>query len=357
VGGTDWQLTRCRERLERLSTSTLDCESIQLEAIAELKRVIGFDRWCWSIADPATLLPLGGVAEHDFGPQVPRVLELEYSGGDFAAKDVLARRANSVGCLSAETGGDLARSPRWDQVMRPAGIGDIAVAASRDALGCWGWVEAYRDRCDRPFREEDLEFLASIDSSLGAALRRGLGEVPPASGDVPGPGSTGVIVLNADLQVVNMTAGARAWIGAFPQAVVFAAWGILPAVVYPLATRARAGRAAAQAHALDRVPDGRWVKIEAAPLEGRAEGQIVVTLRDAIPSETFQRRSRIYGLSQREREVVSALLAGSDTRAVTERLFISAHTVQDHLKSVFEKMGIHSRREMLAMFNAPPDRR
>jgi len=72
------------------------------------------------------------------GPGSPRALELEYSGGDFAAKDVLARRANSAGSLSTETGGDLARSPRWDEVMRPVGIGDIAVVACRDAQGCWG---------------------------------------------------------------------------------------------------------------------------------------------------------------------------------------------------------------------------
>lgn len=209
MGGTDRQRTRSRERLERLSTSALGCESIQREAVGELQRLIGFDRWCWPLADPTTLLPLGGAAEHDYGPRVPRALELEYSGGDFAAKDVLARSASSVGCLSAETGGDLARSPRWDEVMRTAGIGDIAVVACRDALGCWGWMEAYRDRGDQPFREED----------------------------------------------------------------------------------------------------------------------------------------------------VAALLAGSDTHAVTERLLISAHTVQDHLKSVFEKMSIHSRREMLAMFNASQDRR
>jgi DNA-binding CsgD family transcriptional regulator len=97
--------------------------------------------------------------------------------------------------------------------------------------------------------------------------------------------------------------------------------------------------------------------VEAVRLEGRAEGEIAITLRDATPREMFQRRCRIYGLSQREREVVAAVLAGSDTRAVAEGLFISAHTVQDHLKSVFEKMSIHGRREMLAMFNASQDRR
>ncbi len=110
--GTDRQRARCRERLERLSTSTLDSESIQHEAIADIQRLIGFDRWCWPIADPETLLPLGGAAEHDYGPHLARALELEYSGSDFAAKDVLARRTKLAGTLSAETGGDLALSPR-----------------------------------------------------------------------------------------------------------------------------------------------------------------------------------------------------------------------------------------------------
>jgi len=112
------------------------------EAVADLQRVIGFDRWCWPFADPETLLPLSGAAEHDYGPGLPRALELEYSSDDFLAKHVLARRASAAGSLSAETGGDLARSARWDEVMRPAGIGDVAAVACRDALGCWGWIEA-----------------------------------------------------------------------------------------------------------------------------------------------------------------------------------------------------------------------
>jgi len=345
------QQARCRERLERLATSTQDCESVQREAIVDLQRLVGFDRWCWPLADPVTLVPLGGVAEHDYGPRLPRALELEYSGGDFAAKDVLARRANLAGSLRTETGGDLARSPRWDEVMRGVGIGDIAVVACRDEFGCWGWVEAYRDNGGRPFEDGDLEFLASIGPALGSVLRRGLGFVPPPDGDAATPSTTGVIVLNADLSVADATTGARAWIGAFPGARLWAAWGMLPPAIYPVATRARAGRPAARARALWRVVDGRWVMVEAAPLEDRDQGQIAVTLRDATLAETFGQGCRVYGLSPREREVAAALVAGLDTRAVTERLFISRHTVQDHLKSVFGKMGIHSRREMLAMFS------
>ena len=68
--------------------------SIQYEAIAELRRVIGFDRWCWPVADPDSLIPLGAAAEHDFGPQVPLVLTVGFAGDEVGALDALAQRAN-----------------------------------------------------------------------------------------------------------------------------------------------------------------------------------------------------------------------------------------------------------------------
>jgi DNA-binding CsgD family transcriptional regulator len=342
---------RCRERLERLSESSLDCESIQREAIADLRRVIGFDRWAWPLADPEALVPLGGagVVEHDYGPAVGRLLELEYSGGDVATMNVVARRRNPVGSLSAETGGDLARSPRWDEVLRPVGIGDEAVVACRDALGCWGWIKAYRDNDDSSFAEHDLELLAQVGPTLGSALRRTLGQ---ASREIPAaPSSPGVVVLDPDLRAVSWTAGAREWIDAFPLAGLFAAWGILPATVYPVAALARSQNGLAAAHAVERTADGRWVRIEAAQLEGQPNAQIAVTLRAATWTETFDLLCRAYALSRREREVVAALLGGLDTRAVSARLCISQHTVQDHLKAVFRKTGAHSRRELLARFS------
>jgi DNA-binding CsgD family transcriptional regulator len=78
-------------------------------------------------------------------------------------------------------------------------------------------------------------------------------------------------------------------------------------------------------------------------------------LRSATAGETFELLCRVYALSPRERDVVSLLVAGLDTRAIAKRLFISPHTVQDHLKSVFAKVGIHSRRELLATLSAASD--
>ncbi len=342
---TEQARSHCRDRLERLAESTLDCDSIRREAIADLQRVIGFDRWCWPLSDPETLLPSSGIAEHDFGPGVPRSLELEYGGDKFAAKHDVARRANPSGSLSLDTHGDLACSSRWDQVMRPVGIGDVAVAACRDALGCWGWIEAYRDQDDQPFDQQDVDLLEQVGSQLGSALRRSAMGLPDGT---VGSSPPGVIVLDGGLNAVSWTAGARAWIDALPSAALFARWGMLPSVVYPAATRARSGQDRTEARALVQAVDGRWVMVEAAPLDGERDGETAVSLRSATPAETYRLLCRAYALSRRERDVVALVVLGLDTRAVAGRLFISPHTVQDHLKSVFDKVGIHSRRELLA---------
>jgi DNA-binding CsgD family transcriptional regulator len=350
---TERDRARCRERLERLGESGGDCESIRREAMTDLRRVLGFDRWCWPLADPETLLPSSGIAEHDFGPGVPRMLELEYSGDNFAAKQVVARRVNSAGALSVETGGDLSRSARWDEVMRPVGIGDVATAACRDALGCWGWIEVYRDSDDPPFAEDDLDLLSEVGLSLAPALRRSA--MGTTEGPIIEPAQPGMIVLDRDLRPVSWTQGARTWIDALPSASLFARWSMLPSVVYPAATLARSGSERIQARALVHAEDGRWVMIEAACLEGERAGEIAVNLRSAAPTETFSLLCRVYALSGREREVVALLVGGLDTQAVALRLFISPHTVQDHLKSVFGKVGIHSRRELLAKLGASTD--
>ncbi|WP_418607787.1 helix-turn-helix domain-containing protein [Georgenia sp. SUBG003] len=55
-----------------------------------------------------------------------------------------------------------------------------------------------------------------------------------------------------------------------------------------------------------------------------------------------------YGLTERERDICREVMAGYSTADIAARLFISALTVQDHLKSVFAKVGVRSRGELVA---------
>jgi DNA-binding CsgD family transcriptional regulator len=342
---TAYARNRCRERLARLADSSLDTEAVQQEAIADLQQVIGFDRWCWPLGDPQSLIPLGGIALHDYGPQVGRGLELEFSGADFAAMDAVAQWRTAAGSLSAATHGDLARSLRWDEVLRPVGIGDEAVLACRDETGCWGWIKAYRNSGERSFDEDDLELLVAVGPSLATALRRRIHAGSNGAACEPG-----VIVLDADLRPAGWTAAARDWIDAMGMAALFAAWGILPPVVYALGALARTGDGTRRAQAVHQSAGGGWVRIEAARLEGWDDGRIALSFTSPGPAEMFELLCRAHALSARERELVAALTEGLDTKALAERLAISPHTVQDHLKSIFEKAGVRSRRELLARF-------
>jgi len=230
-------------------------------------------------------------------------------------------------------------------VLRPVGIGDIAAAACRDASGCWGWIEVYRNSSEDPFSVDDLDLVAVAGPSMAAPMRRsvvGVRRTGPDPSDGPG-----VLVLDRTLSPVSRTEAATRWIAALPLADVFAMWGMLPAPIYPAAALALLGDLA-HSHATIPADDGRWIRIEAAPLDGDRDGDIAVTIREAAPGETFTIACRAHGLTARETTVVAALAAGASTRDVAHDLHLSDRTVQDHLKSVVAKLDVHSRRGALA---------
>lgn len=52
-----------------------------------------------------------------------------------------------------------------------------------------------------------------------------------------------------------------------------------------------------------------------------------------------------YGLSDRERDVLGELVAGKTKKQIGKALFLSAHTVDTHLRNIYTKLHVHSRTE------------
>jgi DNA-binding CsgD family transcriptional regulator len=336
---------RARVRLEAVASARLASDEARREAIAVLRPAVGFERWCWPLTDPESALSTSGIAEFDLWAEIPRIAALE-EHGDVTSKPGLVLGARASVSLSAATGGDLARSRRWRECLRPYGVGDELMTACRDRHGCWGSVELMRDSDDPPFGDDDARFLHELAPLLAALLRRGLRETraaPPAQRTTL-PQAT--VIVDAGLQPTSWTPAFRAWLAELPTGP-----DALPPAVYELGTRVLIP--AADAHGLPasvriRTGNGRWATLEGAPLEGAEHGRAAITIRDSSVNEIFDVLAKIYDLTRRERQLAGLVADGQTTKQLSLTLSISQHTVQDHLKAVFEKTGVRSRGELVS---------
>lgn len=91
------------------------------------------------------------------------------------------------------------------------------------------------------------------------------------------------------------------------------------------------------------VRDGQyWVGREAV-------SDLVDALRDATAATDATDRTRDFGLTTRELQVVAAVVAASSNKEIAVKFAISEKTVKHHLTNIFDKLGVSSRLE-LALF-------
>ena len=76
---------------------------------------------------------------------------------------------------------------------------------------------------------------------------------------------------------------------------------------------------------------------------------LVQYLRSLIGSSTVASRQKRYGLTPRELEIISAVVAGYANKEIAEHFKISEDTVKHHLSNIFDKLGVSTRLE-LALF-------
>ena len=94
---------------------------------------------------------------------------------------------------------------------------------------------------------------------------------------------------------------------------------------------------------------GRWLTFHGAQTEAQPSrgGETMVIIEPTRPQELAWLRVAAYGLSERERAVVDLVVQGASTKEISQALYISEYTVQEHLSNVFDKFGVRSRRALV----------
>jgi DNA-binding CsgD family transcriptional regulator len=318
--------------------------------IKRLRSSVPFDAVCFPTADPATLMITGGMSE-GLPPEASRAFaRVEYTKDDYNKFSRLARSRNLVRTLSDATDGRFERSARWRDVFGPLGFNDDLRAALVADGSCWGYLALHRQASNGWFDDEEIRFVAELAPHIAEGLRKALlleTATVSQSGESPG-----LILLDDDLNVVSTTAPALYWlselgksgtgIGELPSSILAAASSL------QALERESAGTTGVPRSRL-RTESGRWLVVHASRLAGEEQnGRIAVILELAQPLEIAPLIAAAYDLSDRERQILQQVLIGLSTSDISAALFISANTVQDHLKSIFEKTGVRSRRELVA---------
>jgi DNA-binding NarL/FixJ family response regulator len=79
------------------------------------------------------------------------------------------------------------------------------------------------------------------------------------------------------------------------------------------------------------------------------DGTVAVIIENAATADIARVMMAAYGLTTREQQVAGCVCRGLSTREITTRLHLTADTVQDHLKSIYERTGVHTRGELVAL--------
>ena len=338
---------RLQEDLVRLAHRGADVREFALGVARILARAVPFDGVCVLTMDPATLLPTGAMVEN--GPPTstyPRLKEIEFRGEDFNAF-----RACPVGLPRGDSQLRHRRRPRPQRASRghhgPEWVRRRAARGARrrpDDVGRAG--VAARIGSPAVFARRRGAG-GSGDATVAEGLRRAALLDHAATEPADGEDAAGVLVVAPNGSTTFTDEVAAAWIDEL------GGNGSVPPVVTAVASRART-MVAGPAHdgriarARVRTASGRWLVVRASVLGDEPGAHVAVMIEPARPHELAPLVADAYGLTEREREVTQLVARGLPTDAIAARLHLSSWTVQDHLKAIFEKVGVAARGELVA---------
>ncbi|GAA1186099.1 hypothetical protein GCM10009654_49580 [Streptomyces hebeiensis] len=362
-----------------MSQSTVDARSNRAELLARaeraphalsmfadvserLRRLLPYDAAVWRVTDPETGIMTAPVhAENIDDKGCANYWEIELFTERVNLYSELAQAPVPVAGLRASTAGDPGRSAVYRDFMCPRGLHDELRVVLRVGGRPQGTVSLFRSRGRRAFDSDDTAFVSSLVTPLAKRLRsyaepRPAGPPPAVPNGADAAAGPGLLFFDPTGALVSVNDEARLFLAELPAGPSApSALGLrVPAWLHTVATRARAAsreRDRATARIRLRTRSGRWLVCHATCMR-QADGSIggsAVVLEPAKVSDVMPLVADACELSARELQVTSCVARGLSTEKIAAQLFLSPHTVRDHIKAIFEKTGVSSRGELVGL--------
>lgn len=330
---------------------------------AGLRRRVPFDCAVWTAADPETGLITAPMLVENLGSGegCAAYWESELLEENVLPFRELARAPVPAAALRAATGGLPGRSTRFRRLLGRQGVYDELRAVLRIADRPWGLVSLFRTA--DAFRPDETALLAGLSRPLAERLRR-FARPPTATHGTTGPGNvgpgnvgpgTGLVLFDGTGTATSINDEARHHLALLPEGPSFPSpLGLdLPIWVIGTALQARAiahGRDHGDARIRIRTTEGRWLTCHASCLTGAAgaPGPVALVIEPAAAGDLAVLVAEAYGMTSRELQITQLIARGLSTAEIAAALFISPHTVRDHLKAVFAKTGVSTRGALVA---------
>ena len=358
-------MLRARDAVSAAERACLESESAD-ELLAELSdvfhRVIPHDGSAWFGLDPTTMIATAPSRVENLDASLCDTFwHVEFHEEDPMLYTNIAR-GDGVGTLHQLLDGRVGKSVRYRELVRPNGYEDELRAVFTHGENTWGVVSLYRERSRPPFDEAETALVKTMSASIAGALRRHVRAATPCLAQ---PSAPGLVVIDRAGKAISANQHAREWLtDMWPTAVASDEDHLdvyelrddgdgVPTPLFALVARARACAAGLErTPARLRIRDrrGRWIVVHASVLSGADSDDDAVALvfEAAKSAEVAPIVIEAFGLTKRERDVLGAIARGSTTAEIAAELFLSPHTVRDYVKTVFEKVGVSSRGELVA---------
>ena len=345
-----------RADLVRHASSAGTVTDVFAAAARRLHEMVPHDAATWLSTDPVTGLPTAPSLLDDFSAPAGVCTEhwqREFVDPDFNRFQDLARADLPAAALH-DTTGDPARSARFRWFMQPRGYGDELRAVLRVGEVPWGIVTLWRQEGRPAFSTAEAGLVAGLSEPLGDSLRRLVAQDsvsdPARTGEAPG-----VLMFDERCRLVSANEQAAAWLDELPQHEIVPTRFGLQLPLWLLLTAVRAGDSLAQggdgiARTRVRSRRGRWLVGHASTTYGADGGPAgtAVMIGPAGAEMLAPILVEAYGLTEREREITRQIARGAGTAEIARELFLSPHTVRDHVKAVLAKVNVASRGELVA---------